>query len=142
MRWATTRPRRVVMDLNELVMDLGDAAVLGMTQPADCGHDIEAELVIGQGEVGLGLGPVGQTEPWAIGIVAASDGQREPEDAVERRDGAEVIVAGTQRLLTFRAVARDGYQAEGAIGLGRGRRRLRMEGLLWWLPPFYDPSPS
>ena len=102
----------------QLVMDLGDAAVLGMTQPADCGHDIEAELVIGQGEVGLGLGPVGQTEPWAIGIVAASDGQREPEDAVERRDGAEVIVAGTQRLLTFRAVARDGYQAEGAIGLG------------------------
>jgi hypothetical protein len=102
----------------QLVMDLGDAAVLGMTQPADHRHDIEAELVIGQGEVGLGLGAVGLTEPGAIGIVAASDGQCQPEDAVEGGDGAEVVVAGTERLLTFRAVARDGCQAQGTIRLG------------------------
>src|SRR6516165_8747478 len=102
----------------QLLVDLGDAAVLGMSEPSDRGHDIEAELVIGQGEVGLGLGPVRETEPGTIGIVAASDGQSQPEDAVERRDGAEVVVAGPERVLTFRAVACDGYQAEGAIGFG------------------------
>ena len=53
--------------------------------------------------MGFGLGPVGQTEPGAIGIVAASDGQRQMQDAVERGDGAEVVVAGPERLLTFRA---------------------------------------
>ena len=102
----------------QLVVDLRDAAVLGMTEATDQRHDIEPELVIGQGEVGLGLGPVGLMETGAIGIGAASDGQRQPEDAVESRDGAEVVVAGMEPVLTFRAVERDGDQAQGAIGLG------------------------
>ena len=67
----------------QLLVDLGDAAVLGMSEATDQGHDIESKLVIGQGEVGLGLGPVGPEEAGAIGIGAASDGQRQPEDAVE-----------------------------------------------------------
>ncbi len=113
------------------LVDLGDAAVLGISEPSDSGHDIEAELVIGQGEVGFGLGPVGQTEPGAIGIVAASDGQRQMQDAVERGDGAEVVVAGPERLLTFRAIARDGDQAEGAIGFGARSSSLAHGG-----PPF------
>ena len=37
-------------------MDLGDTAVLGVAQPADGRHDVEAEFVMGQGEVGFGLG--------------------------------------------------------------------------------------
>ena len=85
-------------------MDLGDAAVLGMAEPADQGHDIEAELVIGQGEVGLGLGPVGSEEAGAVGIGAASDRQGQPEDAVEGGDGAEVVVAGLGPVSAFGAV--------------------------------------
>jgi hypothetical protein len=101
----------------QVVVDLGDAAVLDMSEPTDQGHDIEAELVIRQGEVGLGLGPVGLTKTGAIGIGAASDGQCEPEDAVESSDGAEVVIAGQEPVLTFRTIERDGYQAQGAVGL-------------------------
>ena len=101
----------------QLAVDLGDAAVLGMAEPTDQGHDVEAELVIGQGEVGLGLGPVGAEEAGAIGIGTASDGQGQAEDAVEGGDGAEVVVAGPGPVLTFGAVERDGDQAQGAIGL-------------------------
>jgi hypothetical protein len=99
-------------------VDLGDAAVLGMAEATDCGHDIEPEFVIGQGEVGLGLGPVGAEEARAIGIVTASDGQGQVEDAIEGGDGAEVVVAGMEAVLTFRAVAGDGNQVQGAIGFG------------------------
>ena len=42
----------------EFAVDLGDTAVLGIAEPADQGHDVESELVIGQGEVELGLGAV------------------------------------------------------------------------------------
>ena len=74
----------------QFAMDLGDAAVLGVAEPTDQGHDVESELMIGQGEMGLGLGPVGAEEAGAIGIVTASDGQGQVEDAIEGGDGAEV----------------------------------------------------
>ena len=61
--------------VSELAVDLGDAAVLGMAEPAHRGHDVEAELVIGQGEVGLSLRAVGSQEAGAGGIGAASDRQ-------------------------------------------------------------------
>ena len=94
--------------------------------------------MIGQGELGLGFGPVGAEETWAIGIGTASDRQCQVEDAVEGGDGAEVVVAGPEPVLTFGALVSDGDQAQGAVGLRGGRRRVRMEGLLWWLPPFYE----
>ena len=100
----------------QFVVDLGDAAVLGIAEPADQGHDVEAELVIGQGEVGLGLGAVGPEEAGAIGIGAASDGQGQPEDAVEGGDGAEVVVVGIGPVLAFGAVE----------GTGRGSERGRV----------------
>jgi hypothetical protein len=43
----------------QLVVDLGDAAVFGVSESADEGEDVKAELVVGQGEVGLGLRTVG-----------------------------------------------------------------------------------
>ena len=52
----------------EFAVDLGDTAVLGIAEPADQGHDVESELVIGQGEVGLGLGAVGPEEAGTLGI--------------------------------------------------------------------------
>ena len=41
-------------------MDLRDAAVLGVAESTDGGDDVEAELVLGQGEVALLLGPEGR----------------------------------------------------------------------------------
>jgi hypothetical protein len=75
-------------------MDLGDAAVLDIAEPADGVDDVEAELVIGQCEVGLGLGAVGAKEARAGGIGAAADRQGQPEDAVEGADGAKVGSSG------------------------------------------------
>ena len=45
----------------QLGVDLRDAAVLGMAESADQGDDVEAELVLGQGEPPLLLGP--EAEP-------------------------------------------------------------------------------
>jgi len=78
-----------------------------MPKPTDCGHDIEPEFVIGQGEVGLGFGPVGLEVAGTIGIVAASDGQSQAEDAVEGGDGAVVVVAGQEPVLALGAVSDD-----------------------------------
>jgi hypothetical protein len=89
-----------------------------MPKPTDEGHDIEAEFVIGQSEMGLGFGPVGPEEARIIGMVTASDGERQPEDAVEGRDGAVVVVAGPEPVLALGAVLDDGGQPQGAIGLG------------------------
>jgi hypothetical protein len=72
---------------DQFLVDLGDAAVLGMARPADQVHDIEAEFMIRRGEVGLGLGSERQTEPGAVGIAAASDRQSQVENAIE---GSEV----------------------------------------------------
>ena len=112
-------------------VDLGDAAVLGMAEPTDQGHDVEPEFVIGQGEMGLGLGPVGAEEAGAIGIVTASDGQGQVEDAIEGGDGAEVLVTGLGPMLTFGAVEGDGDQVQGAIGL-----RARSSSFAHGGPPF------
>ena len=78
VRWASDDPAA-----GQLAVDLGDAAVLGIAEPADRGHDVESELVIGQGEMGLGLGAVGPEEAGALGIGTASDRQGQPEDAIE-----------------------------------------------------------
>ena len=102
----------------ELAVDLGDTAVLGIAEPADQGHDVESELVIGQGEVGLGLGPVGPEEAGARGIGAASDGQRQPDDAIEGGNGAKVVVVGIEAVSAFGAV-------EGDRGEGQGEVRAR-----------------
>jgi hypothetical protein len=101
-----------------------------MAEATDQGHDIESELVIGQGEMGFGLRPVGLKETGTMGMGAASDGQRQPEDAIESRDGAEVIVTGPEPVLTFRAIERDGDQAQSAIGLRRRSSSLAHGGLL------------
>ena len=101
----------------ELAVDLGDAAVLDVTEPADRVHDVEAEFVIGQGEMRLRLGPVGAEEAGTGGIRATADRQRQPEDAVEGREGAEVMVVGIGAVSAFGAIDGDGGQGQGAIRL-------------------------
>ena len=122
-------------------MDLGDAAVFGVAEPTDQGDDVEAEFVVGQGEVGFGLGPVGSKEAGTIGVVAAADREGQPGDAVEGGDGAEVVVVGMGPMLTLGTM-------EGVTGVrvrarsGRGRGVLRIEGLLRGdsLPPSTSPA--
>ena len=103
--------------VRELAVDLGDAAVLGIAEPAHQGHDVEAELVIGQGEMGLSLGAVGTEEAGAGGIGAASDRQGQPEDAVEGADGAKVVVVGTGPVPALGAVQKDRGEGQVAIRL-------------------------
>jgi hypothetical protein len=66
--------------------------------------------VLGKGEVVFGLGPVGVEEAGAIGIGTTSDGESQPEDAVEGRDRAEVVVVSMGPVLTVGAVEREGSQ--------------------------------
>jgi hypothetical protein len=82
-------------------VDRGEAAVLSRTEPADPRPHVEAELVMGQGEVGLGLGPMRAEEAGTLGIGTASDGEREPDDAIEGGDGAEVVIIGMEAVATF-----------------------------------------
>src|SRR5947209_7800014 len=73
-------------------VDLGDRAMFGVAQPPDQGEDVESELVVGQGEVGLGLGAVGAVEAWAGEGVAAVDAQGEAPNTVEAGDGTVISV--------------------------------------------------
>ena len=126
----------------QLAVDLGDAAVLGIAEPADRRHDVEAELVIGQGEVGLGLGAVGAEEAGAGGIGTASDRQGQPEDAVEGGDGAVVVVVGIGPVPAFGAIEEDRGEGQGAIRLRARSSSFAHGGPPWWLPPFYVPGLS
>ena len=102
----------------ELLMDLGDAAVLGVAEAADQGDDVEAELVVGQGEVGFGLGAVGAVVARAGGVGAAADAQRQAGDGVEGRHGAVVGVVDGEALAALGAVGGDRLQR---LGAGRAR---------------------
>ncbi len=59
----------------EIPVDLGDAAVEGITQAACQGDDVEAELVVGQADAAFGLGADGEAVAGAGVMVAAADAQ-------------------------------------------------------------------
>src|SRR3954454_8339442 len=89
---------------------------------------------MGEGEVGFSLGPVGAKEAGTLGVVTASDGEGQPGDAVEGRDGAEVVVIGMSAVLTLGAVERDGSQGQGPV-------RLRTRSLAHQRSPRRDSYP-
>jgi hypothetical protein len=62
--------------------------MLSVTEAADQGQDVEADLVVGQGQEGLGFRAVGAMVARAIGIGAAAKTQSEPDDGIEGGDGA------------------------------------------------------
>ena len=102
--------------------------MLGMAEPADQRHDVEAELVIRQCEVGLGLGPVGPEEAGAGGIGAAPDRQRQPDDAIEGRDAGSCC-SRHRSGAGIRGSRREGARVRRS-GCGRGRRMSHGMGLL------------
>jgi hypothetical protein len=81
-------------------MDLGDAAVFPVAEVADQGDDVEAELMLGQGIAAFGFGSVGLAVASTVGVVTASDVQKEAEESGEGSDGASVAVVGPQTLAT------------------------------------------
>jgi hypothetical protein len=102
----------------EFLMDLGYAAVLGVAESSDESDDIEAELVVGEGEVGFGLGSVRAMVAGASGVGAAPDLEGQSGDGVEGGDGAVVGVVNGEALAALGAQGSDRFQ-----GLGVGRAR-------------------
>src|SRR5947209_16595147 len=91
--------------------------------------------MVGQGEVGFGLGAVGLVVACAGGVRAASDLEGQSSDGVQGGDGAEVGVVKAEPVATLGAMGRDRFQ-----GLGMGRLRAGAGAwhaaiLLSWSPP-------
>ncbi len=127
----------------QLAVDLGGAAVFGIAGSPDDGEDVEAKLVMREGEVGLGLGAVGGVVAGAVRVGAAADLERESQDGVEGGNGAEVVVVGPEATLANRAVGGERGEGLGAVGA-----RAWSGAGLWGLPPrailslFYAPTPN
>ena len=121
-------------------VDFGEAAVFGVAEAAEGGRDVESELRMGPGEVGLGLGPVGSEGAGSVGVVTALDRAGQPEDAVAVGDGAEVVVVGMGPVMSFGAVDRDRSPGLGTVGFRA--RSLAYGGLLSGVPaPFLRAQP-
>src|SRR3954467_5475416 len=78
-------------------------------------HDIEAELVLRQGERALGLGTIGLVEAGAAHRLTAADLQTQPHRAGQRHQRASVLVADPHGLATGRAEPSDWNQHPFAI---------------------------
>jgi hypothetical protein len=116
--WGTTAPgadRHAAS--GQLGMDLGDAAVLGMPRGADGGDDVEAELVLGQGDPALPLGAERDTAARAMGVATPPDPEAKPGRAGEGGDGSLGLVGGPERPAAGGADAGGGGQFEELIGL-------------------------
>jgi hypothetical protein len=65
---------------SQFLVDLRDAAVLGVAEASDQGQDVEAELVVRQGEEGLGFRTVGAVVAGTVGVGARANAQGEASD--------------------------------------------------------------
>src|SRR5205085_459340 len=82
----------------ECAMDLGDAAMLGVAQATDQGDDVEAELVMRQGEVGFRLGAKRLVVARAAGLGTAADLESQAGDGVDGGNGAVVGVVEVEAV--------------------------------------------
>src|SRR5262249_35060576 len=103
------------------LMDLGDAAVFGVTEAADGGDHIESELMLGQSVEALGLGPVRFAVAVAAAVVATVDIQQQADESGERGDGTSIPVVGPQALAARDAMGKPWAQVLGTSGLGSRR---------------------
>src|SRR5262245_59159545 len=87
----------------QLVVDLGDAAMLGVAEAADQGQDIEAELGVRQGQEGLGFRSISVAVARAVGVGAAANPQGEARNRIEGRDRAVFAAGGPKAMATRRA---------------------------------------
>jgi hypothetical protein len=101
-------------------MDLRDASVLGMAEGADEGDDVEAELVLGEGEAALLLGAEGNMVAGAVGPATTPDLESEPDRTVEGGDRALGLVGGPEWPAALGTGAGECGEFEGLAGLGAG----------------------
>jgi hypothetical protein len=90
--------------------------VLGVTESSDQGDDREAEGVVGEGEVGFGLGSVGAVIAGTAGLCAASDLAGQSGHGVEGGDRAVVGVIKVQAVAPLGAAGRDRLERLGVGG--------------------------
>jgi hypothetical protein len=117
----------------QLLVDLGDAAMLSMTKASDECQDVEAELVVGQGQEGLGFRATGATVARTVGVWTATNEQGEAGSGVEGGDGAVLALGGPKEMTAFRAVSSD-------RGKGLGLRGARPATSACHGSPSFPPS--
>jgi hypothetical protein len=103
----------------QFLMNLGDAAMLGVAEAADQSDDIEAELVVGQGEVWFGLRAVGPVIAGTVSLGTAADLERQARDGVQRGDGAVIGLGEVEAVTTLGATDRHRFQRLHMVGRGR-----------------------
>nr|WP_165070000.1 hypothetical protein [Paludisphaera rhizosphaerae] len=101
---------------DQLGVDLGHAAVLGMPQAADRGDDVKSELVLRQGIAALLLGAEAGPMPGAIGVATTADLEPQQHRAVQSDDGPAGGGGRPQRPGAGRAVARVGRRIKSLFG--------------------------
>src|SRR4051812_18458927 len=99
-------------------MDLGGAAMLGVAEPADQGDDIQAGLVLRQGEAALLLGAQADPVSGTVGVAAAADLQVQADQPLQGHDGAPRRGGAPERPGAGGADPCVGGQIHGPIGLG------------------------
>ena len=110
---------------DQLGMDLGDTAVPGMAQGADQGDDVEAELVLRQGEAPLRLGAQGDGVAGAVRLAAAPDLEPEADRTAQGRDRPPGLVGRPERC-----PAGGAGPGNSRVWSGRGRALRRAMALL------------
>src|SRR5215475_4756514 len=106
----------------QVLMDFRQAAVLCVAQRANPGNDIEAKLVLGQGEPSLCFRSVGAAELWTGPVETAPDLEGEMHHVVQSRDRTIVMIGSPQRLTEEWARTSKGVEGVSGCG-GRTRRR-------------------
>jgi hypothetical protein len=72
-------------------MDFGNASVLAMTQRTDESEDIEAELMVRQGESTFGFGANGGTKMRANKLGAGANLKTQTNDRIQSSENAMVV---------------------------------------------------
>src|SRR5215471_971182 len=106
----------------QVLMDFGQATVLRVAQSTDTRNDIEAKLVLGQGEPSLFFRSVGAAELWTGPVETAPDLEGEMHHVVQSRDRTIVMIGGPHRLTADGAMTSKWLEGVSCCG-GRTRRR-------------------
>jgi len=106
----------------QMLMDFGQTTVLRIAQGTDACNNIEAKLVLGEGQPALCFGAVGPAELRTGLVETASDLQGEMHHIVQSRNSTIVMIGGPHRLTAEGAMTSKRLQGVGGC---RGRTRRR-----------------
>jgi hypothetical protein len=119
-------------------VNLRDTAVFDIPEVADQGNDVEAELMMGQGIMGFGLGAIGLVKAWARGVRTSPDAEDQSHEALQGGDRTTGVVSVPKGLSTFRAVLGQRRELEGVLGSWSGSC-THGEPPRWYPTSFYAP---